>query len=294
MTDTVEPTGRVEAAARQAGGTLLRRTGIVAIWLWVTFNVFLLAWMFISSLKTSGEIFSRETALALPDTPQWSNYVDAWAVQDFGLAFANTVTVVISAAIAVVVLSAPAAYVLSRTGVRTANGMTTFIAVGMGIPLQAVLVPLFIMTNALGLADSLFGLGVVYVAVSMPFTVFLLTGFFRSLPGEIEEAAALDGASGFRTFLGVMLPLARPGLVTALTLNIVLLWNETLLVLVLITDNQQYTLARSLLGLYSAMQYTGNWGGLFAGSVIVAAPVLAIYFWLGRRIMEGMTMGIGK
>jgi N-acetylglucosamine transport system permease protein len=164
----------------------------------------------------------------------------------------------------------------------------------MGIPLQAVLVPLFLMTNWLGLADSLFGLGIVYVAISLPFTVFLLTGFFRSLPTEIEEAAALDGASGVRTFVGVMLPLAQPGIITAFTLNVVLLWNETLLVLVLITDNTQYTLPRALLGLYGTMQYTGNWGGLFAGSIIVATPVLVIFALLSRRIIEGMTLGASK
>lgn len=299
MTDTVkgeqgsappDPSG----AVRTQAGAWTRRLATLLVWLWVAFNVFLLLWILISSLKTSGEIFSRETAMSLPDIPQWGNYVSAWAVQDFGRAFLNTVSVVFSAALVVVALAAPAAYALSRSGVASANAMTTFFAVGVGIPLQAVLVPLFVMTNALGLADSLVGLSIVYTAVSLPFTVFLLTGFFRSLPGEIEEAAALDGASGFRTFLGVMLPLARPGLITAFTLNVVLLWNETLLVLVLITDNSQYTLSRSLLGLYSAMQYTGDWGGLFAGSVIVGAPVLIIYFWLGRRILEGMTLGVGK
>ncbi len=91
-----------------------------------------------------------------------------------------------------------------------------------------------------------------------------------------------------------MLPLAQPGLITALVLNVVSLWNETLLALILITDNQQYTLPQALLGLYQTMQYTSNWGGLFAGVVIVVLPILAVYLWLGRRIIEGLTVVAGK
>lgn len=272
----------------------VRKVGTALIWGWVGFNIFLILWILNASLKPSREIFSRDRALSLPSEVRWENYVSAWNASQFDLATFNTVTVVLSAAAVVVALAAPAAYVLSRSIARSAGSMTTFFAIGMGIPLQAVLVPLFLMTNWLGLADSLVGLGIVYVAISLPFTVFLLTGFFRTLPAELEEAAALDGASGVRTFVGVMLPLAQPGIVTAFTLNVVLLWNETLLVLVLITDNSQYTLPRALLGLYGTMQYTGNWGGLFAGSIIVATPVLLIFALLSRRIIEGMTLGASK
>jgi N-acetylglucosamine transport system permease protein len=295
MTDTLTEssaqgrTGRPRVLHRPG-----RRLGAGFIWLWVAFNIFLIGWIGVASLKPSREIFSRDGALALPTELRWENYVNAWQASRFDIATLNTVVVVLTASAVVVALAAPAAYVLSRSVVRSAGAMTTFFAIGMGIPLQAVLVPLFLMTNWLGLADSLFGLGIVYVAISLPFTVFLLTGFFRSLPSELEEAAALDGASGIRTFVGVMLPLAQPGIVTALTLNVVLLWNETLLALVLITDNSQYTLPRALLSLYGTMQYTGNWGGLFAGSIIVAAPVLLIFAILSRRIIEGMTLGASK
>jgi N-acetylglucosamine transport system permease protein len=295
MTDTLtEPSSQRRVGRPRVLRRPGRRLGAGFIWLWVAFNIFLIGWIGVASLKPSREIFSRDGALALPTELRWENYLNAWEASRFDIATLNTVVVVLTASAVVVALAAPAAYVLSRSVVRSAGAMTTFFAIGMGIPLQAVLVPLFLMTNWLGLADSLFGLGIVYVAISLPFTVFLLTGFFRSLPSELEEAAALDGASGIRTFVGIMLPLAQPGIVTALTLNVVLLWNETLLALVLITDNSQYTLPRALLSLYGTMQYTGNWGGLFAGSIIVAAPVLLIFAILSRRIIEGMTLGASK
>jgi N-acetylglucosamine transport system permease protein len=260
----------------------------------VGFNVALLLWIFISSLKRSGEIFSRATALLPPTEIQWGNYVDAWQRSEFGTALFNTVLVVVLSAVVVVALGAPAAYVLSRTSARSAHAMTTFFVVGMGIPLQAIVIPIFVMMNTLGLVNSLFGLGVIYVAISLPFTVFLLTGFFRTLPTEVEEAAAIDGASGVRTLATIMLPMAQPGIVTAFTLNVVLLWNETLLVLMLVSDSSQFTLPRALLSLNTAMQYTGNWGGLFAGVVIVAVPIIVIFFVLSQRIIEGMTLGVNK
>jgi len=201
-----------------------------------------------------------------------------------------------------IAVAAPAAYILTRNGMRTASPVTTFFAVGIGIPLQAVIIPVFVLTQKmslffndnLGWWDDRLSLYLVYVAISLPFNVFLLTGFFRTLPTEMEEAAVLDGAGGLRVFGQIMLPLAQPGLITALTLTVISLWNETLLALMLIVDNDKYTLPQALLGLYQTMQYTSNWGGLFAGIIIVVLPIVVIYVWLGRRIVAGMTMGAGK
>lgn len=270
----------------------------IPVWAWIAFNVALLGWLVLASFKPSKEVFE----LTLPSRVDVSNYDGAWTVSELGAGFVNSVVIVSIASLLVVALSAPAAYMLTRARLRTAGPLTTFFAVGMGIPLQAVIIPIFVMTTSISrFANDTFGwwddrisLLIVYVAMSLPFTVFLLTGFFRSLPEDLEEAAALDGATGLRTFVRIMLPLAQPGLITALVLNIVSLWNETLLALILITDNEQYTLPQALLGLYQTMQYTSNWGGLFAGVVIVVLPILGVYLWLGRRIIEGLTVGAGK
>jgi ABC-type glycerol-3-phosphate transport system permease component len=254
----------------------------------------LLIWVAVASLKDSTEIFSQTKAFSLPSAPQWANYASAWIDSSIGRAFVNTVGVVVASSLIIVVISAPAAYALSRFHTRAASPLTSLFAIGMGIPLQATVIPIFVMFQAVGLVNSLVGLSIVYIAVQTPFTVFLLTGFFRSLPFELEEAAAIDGASVLRSFREIMLPLAKPGLVTALTLNIVFLWNETALVLYLVQDDSKFTLGRSLLNLATVATYTSNWGAMFAGCVIIVVPVLLAYILLGRRIVEGMTLGAAK
>jgi len=268
--------------------------GTVTIWIWVGFNALLLIWVAVASLKDSTAIFSQSKAFSLPSAPQWANYANAWVDSSIGRAFFNTLGVVVIASVVVVAISAPAAYALSRFSTRAASPMTSLFAIGMGIPLQATVIPIFVGFQGVGLVNSLTGLTLVYIAAQTPFTVFLLTGFFRSLPFELEEAAAIDGASVLRSFREIMLPLAKPGLITALTLNIVFLWNETALVLYLVQDDTKFTLGRSLLNLATVATYTSNWGAMFAGCVIVVAPVLLTYILLGRRITEGMTLGAAK
>jgi N-acetylglucosamine transport system permease protein len=264
------------------------------IWFWVASIGLLLLWVAVASLKDSTDIFSQARAFDLPSSPEWVNYGSAWVDSNVSRAFINTMAVVGAASLITVLISAPAAYALSRFQTRIASPLTSLFAIGMGIPLQATVIPILVMFQSIGLVNSLLGLMIIYVAVQTPFTVFLLTGFFRSLPFELEEAAAMDGASVLRTFREIMLPLAQPGLITALTLNIVFLWNETALVLFLVQDDTKFTLGRSLLNLSTVATYTSNWGALFAGCVIVVVPILLTYVLLGRRIVEGMTLGAAK
>ncbi|SFO97309.1 N-acetylglucosamine transport system permease protein [Amycolatopsis arida] len=275
----------------------LRVLGTAVVWLFTAVNLLVLYWLLVSSFKTPVEIFTQPFQLPR----QWfvvgqplRNFAYAWNQAGFGSAFLTTVLLVAAAAVSVVALAAPAAYVLTRLGVRGANVLTNFVAVGMGVPFQTVIVPLFVAMAAVGLTDNLLGLYLIYVALSLPFTVFLLTGFFRSLPDELEEAAALDGASPLRTFASIMLPLARGGLLTALILNAVGLWNETLLAIVFLHDNANFTLGRALFTFYGAASYQSEYGGLVAGITIVVLPMLALYLVLARRIIAGLTLGAGK
>lgn len=274
------------------------RTGL---WLWVALLVCLTLWVLGTSLKTTHDIFAHP--FGLPTKPQWRNYRVAWSVSGFGKAAFNSVVVVAGSAGLMMCIATPAAYVLARDTRRSASRITTYFAVGMGIPVQALIVPFFLASNRLssfmtdwvtGWWDDRISLAMIYVVLSLPFTVFLLTIYFRSLPTELEEAAAIDGAGPVRTFLTIMLPLARHGLITALVLNIVALWNETLFVLVIIGDPEQRTLPAALLELYNTMQYTSDWGGLFAGIVILVFPMILLYLWVGRRIVQGMTQGALK
>jgi len=258
----------------------------------VVFNTVIFLWLVMSSFKDSRNIFG--SPWTPPTTWHVENYVSAWLSSEIATNTRNSVVVVTASAAGIVALSAPAAYALTRFGVRGSGWLTTYMALGMGIPVQAAIIPIFVGLAKVGLLDSLTGLILLYVATSLPFTVFFLTAFFRTLPPELEEAAALDGASPLRTFVRVMLPLARPGIVTVLLLNVIALWNETFLALVLIGDTANYTLSLGLLGMYGTMQYTSNWGGLFAGVCIVVLPMLALYVVLSRRIIEGMTVGASR
>ncbi|OIJ66041.1 carbohydrate ABC transporter permease [Streptomyces mangrovisoli] len=273
--------------------TAARIVGVPLVWLFAAFNVFTGVWLLLSSLKSGDEIFS--SPWRLPTTPNWGNYARAWTDGLFGQAAVNTVVVVGGTALATLLLAAPAAYVLSRITTRFNSSLTLFFALGLGIPAQVVMLPLFVVMNQLRLVNSLFGLIIVYVATSLPFAVFFLTGFFATLPVELEEAAALDGATPLRTFWQIMLPMARGGLVTVLILNIIQHWGETVFALVFIQTTDHQTLSLALLGFLQQMQYNGaDWGGLFAGVALVILPVLACYVWLGRRIIEGMTVGSVK
>lgn len=271
----------------------LHAAGSSVVWLFVAANLALFVFLVMSSLKSTSAIF--DAPWAPPTSPHFENWARAFASSGFGRAAVNTVAVVAAGAVTTVVVSAPAAYVLSRVQTRTSGFLTVFFALGLGIPAQVTVIPLFVMLGAAELTNSLFGLYVVYTATHLPFTVFLLTGYLRSLPTELEEAAALDGASPLRAFWQVMLPLARSGLITVLILNAIGMWNETLLALVFLQSDEKYTLSLALLNFLSSMQYTGaDYGGLFAGVCILVLPMLMLYLWLSRRIIEGMTLGAGR
>lgn len=231
----------------------------------------------------------------LPRELRWENFALAWSTGNFGVASVNSLVLTIGTAIGTVVLAAPAAYALSRFSNRAASPMTSLFAICVGIPAQAIFLPMFAMFAPIGLVNNLFGLLIIYVGTSLPFGVFFLTGFFRSLPIEIEEAAALDGASPTYTFWRLMLPLARPGVTTLVILNVIGHWGETFFALVFLQTKEVQTLPLALLGYLQQMQYNGmDWGGMFAGIAVTVLPILALYLWVGRRIIEGMTLGATK
>lgn len=291
MTDVgyVRADSRFRQFARARGWNLA--TGFA--WLLAAFNIFVLLWITLSAFKTTNEIFG--SPFALPESWRWEHFSSAWTESNFGVALLNTIGLVVATAVATVLLAAPAAYVLSRFDVFGSRGVTMFFALGIGVPAQAIVLPLYAVGNQIGLVDNLLGLWLLYVATSLPFAVFFLTGFFGSLPRELEEAAALDGASPARTFWRIMLPLARSGVVTLLIINMIAHWSETVFALIFLQSTRNETLSLALLKFLQRLQYTGaDWGELFAGVAIVVLPMLLLYIWLGRRIIEGLTLGSGK
>jgi N-acetylglucosamine transport system permease protein len=263
------------------------------VWAFVAVNLAALVWMVLQAFRDTRGILNDPWGL--PKSLRVENFDRAWTVGGLADATLNTVTVTLLASTLTVAVAAPAAYYLSRQESRWTRGLTVFFVLGLGVPVQVILIPLFVMLSEVYLTDSLIGLNLVYIGVAMPFTVFLLTAFFRSLPIELEEAAALDGSSALSTFWRIMLPVARGGLITALVLNVIANWNETLLALALLQSTDKYTLPVALISFVQQQTYSGaDWGGLFAGLCIIVLPILGVYIWLGRRLVEGLTLGIGK
>ena len=260
--------------------------------LWSLFTIFSISWIMLASLKSTREIF-REP-LKLPAEMMWENYVNAWNSVRLGDYIINSIIVVTVSLIVLMAVSAPAAYVLSRFKFRGAAMVTMVYIAGMGIPFPLLFIPLFGILTLLRVINTLPGLMLVYVSLSIPFTVFLLTGFFATLPRELEEASLIDGCSNWQTFWHVMLPLASPGLLTAAIFNGIGLWNEYQLALVFINNPDNRTLSLGLYSMQNAMQYTGDWPGLFAGVVIVMIPTILLYIILSEKMISGITMGAVK
>lgn len=257
---------------------------------WCAFSVFLVLWVMMASLKTTRSLFGQPWSL--PESPAFSTYAKVWVANRFGDYFLNSFLVVSCSVIVLLIVAVPAAYVLSRGKFLGRRTILNFFVCGMGVPIPLLFIPLVVLTTEIGVIDTLTGLSMVYVSVSLPFTIYVLQGFFSSLPSELESAAVIDGCSDWQVFWHVMLPLAAPGAATVAILNFVGLWNEYQLSLVLINSPENRTVSLGIYSLITSMQYSGgNWPGLFAGVTIVMIPTIALYVVLSERMISGITMG---
>ena len=279
-------------ANRSAAGTIVNLIARLVLYLWCAFSLFVLVWLVLSSFKTDRELFKNPWGLF--EIAQLENYVGVWEKNSFSQYFANSIFVVSLACLFVTVLSAPAAYVLAKTKFRGQKGINYYFILGMGIPVQLLIIPLYAMLSKVGLVDNRWGLIAVYTAISVPFTIFLQSGYFATLPSALGEAALIDGASPFGVFFRVMLPLGRSGIITSLIFNFISLWNEFMIALVFTSSNDKYTLPVGIYALNTAMTYIGKWTMLLAGLVIALVPTLIIYLLLSKNIIEGLTMGAVK
>lgn len=294
MATTTPPT--TMALSRRTRGRLQQLVQHVPAYailiLWSAFTLFAIGWIAMSSLKSTRQLFQEP--LALPPEPRFENYDIAWNAVDMSRYFVNSVIVVSISVVLILLISAPAAYVLSRIKFRGSNALTTVFTAGMGIPYPLLFIPLFALMLDLHLTNSLPGLILVYVSLSLPFTIYILTGFFITLPSELEDAAVIDGCSDYQVYWKIMLPLASPGMLTAAIFNFIGLWNEYQLALVFANTEKTRTLSLGLYALRNALQYTGDWASLFAGIVIIMVPTVVIYVVLSEKMISGITMGSSK
>ncbi|MFE1784666.1 carbohydrate ABC transporter permease [Streptomyces sp. NPDC059506] len=261
--------------------------------LWAVLAAGPLLWAVMTSFKTSEQIL--ESPWSLPDALHFENWSRAWQTADMGQYFLNSAVVVAGSLAGTMLLGSMAAYVLARF-TFPGNRLLYFLFVGgMSFPVIMAIVPLFFVMKNLSLLNTAHGLILVYIAYSLPFTVFFMTSFFRTLPQSVAEAAMIDGASHTRTFFQVMLPMANPGLVSVGIFNFLGQWNQYLLPLALNVENEdEQLLTQGLAALAVSQGYDGDWAGLFAGLTLAMLPVLVVYVVFQRQVQAGLTAGALK
>jgi raffinose/stachyose/melibiose transport system permease protein len=246
--------------------------------------------MFYSSFKTNQEFIL--SAVALPSGFRWENYVHAWNTANIGTYFFNSVFVSVVSIFFTVVLGALAAFVLAKFNFRAKALIMALFVIGMLIPLQTVLVPLFSLMRNFRLLNTPWSLIIVYTAFGLPLTIFLMESFISSFPDSILEAAVIDGARIPVIFWSVVMPMTRPVVATVAILNFLNNWKEFSFALVFINSDSKKTLP---LGLYNFLgAYTTDYAGLMAALTIATIPILTIYLVLQEQIIKGMTAGAVK
>jgi N-acetylglucosamine transport system permease protein len=291
--------------ARSAGACIVLKVltyGLLALWTLIV--LFPMLWSVTTSFKADAEIF--ENPWALPATWLFENFTRAWTKAQIGQYLGNTFLVIIPGIFFTLLLSSMAAYVFARYDFKFKGVLQTVFLTGMMFPIFLALVPLFLVMKYLGqflgvpLLNTFHGLTIVYIAYSLSWTIFFMTGFFKTLPREIAEAATIDGASHAQVFFQVMLPLAKPGLVSAGIFNFLGQWNQFILPTVLMSNanvaegQTRYVVSQGLYYFANQQRYQSDWSGLFAAVAIITIPTLVVYIVLNDRIEKGLTAGAIK
>ena len=264
--------------------------GHIVVGIWCAFTLIMLLWIVCASLSTAPEIMKGQ-AMRFKTGLHFDNYVRAWSLNSISTYFMNSLLYGLISMVASVLISAPAAYVLARKVFKGSAAIKNSFVIAMAIPQIMIVMPLFSAAVRSGLSNSKFLLLILYTGMALPYTTTFLTAFFSNQSVVYEEAAAIDGASPMKTFWTIMFPLAQPGLVTVSIFNFMNVWNEYFLSMIFASSQKTMTVGPGLKSVLTAMQYTGDWGGLFAAVVIVFLPTLLIFVCLSRTIINGITAG---
>ncbi|WP_461163969.1 carbohydrate ABC transporter permease [Arthrobacter sp. R4-81] len=251
--------------------------------------IYPLLWMLLNGVKSNAELFGNP--FALPVAWRWENYVTAWnrGVGDY---LTTSVLVTVASTIATVFISAWAAYGLTKVNIPFSRTVLILILAGLMLAPTVALIPLVKMFQAMGLYNSFWALLILYTAFRVPFTTFLIRAYMMDLPAEVDEAAAVDGASKCRAFWQIILPMCRPIIVSTVLLNILFTWNEYLFAMIFTSGGALQTLPVGLTNLMS--KHGTDYPVVFAGMVIAAAPVILLFFVGQRYFIRGLADGVGK
>ena len=257
-------------------------------------------WVMVASVKETVEHYG--SPWALPTHIHWQNFVDAWTKANMGGYMMHSVIITAMSLAILLVVALPASYCLARFNFVGQKLLNTCFMAGLFINVNYIVVPIYLMLSdadkwcktTLGQAMLLNNhvvVAIVYAATALPFTIYLLSSYFATLPHDFEEAAYIDGAGSWRTMLEIIFPMAKPSIITVILFNFLSFWNEYIIVKTLVTDRDQWTLPAGLLNLMQAQQSAAEYGPMYAGLVLVMLPVLILYICVQKNLTKGMTVG---
>lgn len=271
--------------------------GYIITTLWIVFTFVLVGWVVAASLATTREIFKGQT-LQFPSGLHFENYSKAWTSQNVSVFFGNSLLYSTVSIALLVLVCAPAAYVLSRFKFSANKLIQSGFVAAMGVPVVMIILPLFGQVSRMNLLrqDATIRALMIYLYVgfNVPYTTIFLLSFFSNLSRSYEEAAAIDGCPPMRTFWQIMLPLAQPGIITVTIFNFINIWNEYFMSLIFANSNNTRPVAVGLYSMINSMKYTGDWAGMFAAVIIVFLPTFLLYLFLSEKIIAGVTGGSVK
>lgn len=248
-----------------------------------------LIWTFISSLKDNNEI--SQYPMALPAVPQWGNFVRAWNNADIGSNFMNSIFVTALSMMLSLIMVIPASYALGRYRGKVLTPIRLLFMAGMFIQKNYLVVPLFMLLMSFGMLNSRIAMCVVYACTTLPFYIFLMSGFMESIDQAYVEAASIDGAGNFRVMISIIFPMCKPGVATMLMFSFMEYWNEYILALQFLRDDVKKTLPVGLKSIMEQAKYATDWGALFAAMVIVMLPTMIFYLLVQKKLTSGLSLG---
>jgi raffinose/stachyose/melibiose transport system permease protein len=252
--------------------------------------VYPIIWLLINSLKTNAELFSNPWGF--PAVPQWVNYEDAIIHGRIGRFFINSIFVTLISCVIAIILSAMTAYGITRLNWRLSGTVALLFTIGLSIPSYAAIIPLFYMLNYPGLLSSYVGVIIAHIVFALPMSVFIMSGFYKTIPRELEEAAIIDGCSVFGCFFRIIWPVSGSSIVTVAVIDFINIWNDLLFPQIFISNGDMQTLPVGLT-MFADMDAV-NYVGLLAAVVFTIVPTIIVYIILHDKIIEGMTMGAVK
>lgn len=258
--------------------------------LFAIMNIIPIFWMIVNSFKEEQEYAANP--FSFPTTLHFSNYTKAWEIANMNIYFLNSLLITFVSLVVTVLLGSLAAYFLARFTFKLRGFTYALFLLGMLVPIHATLIPIFLIMQKMSLIDTYLSLILPYTAFHLSLTVFILEGFMRGFPKDLEESGIMDGAGVFRIFWSIILPITRPAMATVVILNFIYNWNEYLFALVLITSNSLKTLPLGLANFVGVE--TASYTLQMSALTIALVPILIFYLLLQKQLVTGMTAGAVK